>query len=75
MSHKDVTHFYVNSAGAKRHEAHTVTAMFLYAQTTDENDKKPRSGSAYRLNIGLDRLDIRGLHRRNQRKNNQPPQL
>jgi PmbA protein len=60
MSQKDVTHFYLNSVGAKRHEAHTVSTMFLYAQTTEKGGKKPRSGSAYRLSIGLDGLDIRG---------------
>ncbi|AFY69358.1 peptidase U62 modulator of DNA gyrase [Thalassoporum mexicanum PCC 7367] len=60
MSQKDVIHFYLNSAGAKRQEAHSVTTLFLYAQTTEAGGKKPRSGSAYRLSIGLDGLDIRG---------------
>jgi PmbA protein len=59
LAQRDIDRFYVNSEGALRTESHSVTSVYLYSKTEEEG-KKPRSAGAYRVNRGLNALDIPG---------------
>ncbi|HLP90297.1 MAG TPA: TldD/PmbA family protein [Nostocaceae cyanobacterium] len=59
LAQKDIDRFYVNSAGAVRQESHSLASVYLYSKTEEEG-KKPRSAGAYRINRGLNALDIPG---------------
>lgn len=57
ISQKDVERFYLNSAGARRQESHSVASVYLYTKTEQEG-KKPRSAGAYRVSNNFAQLDI-----------------
>ncbi|MEM6254699.1 MAG: TldD/PmbA family protein [Cyanobacteria bacterium P01_D01_bin.156] len=59
ISQNAVEHFYINSNGAQRSEELTSASVYLYTKTEQEG-RKPRSGSAVRIGIGPDKLDIDG---------------
>ncbi|HLO86021.1 MAG TPA: TldD/PmbA family protein [Nostocaceae cyanobacterium] len=59
LAQRDIDRFYVNSEGALRTESHSITSVYLYSKTEEEG-KKPRSAGAYRVNRGLNSLDIPG---------------
>lgn len=59
LAQRDIERFYVNSAGAVRQESHSLASVYLYSKTEEEG-KKPRSAGAYRVNRGLNGLDIPG---------------
>ncbi len=59
LSERSVERFYINSAGAVRHEASSVASVYLYTKTEQEG-KKPRSAGAFRVGYGVDGLDIAG---------------
>jgi PmbA protein len=59
LAQRDIDRFYLNSAGALRHEAHSYASVYLYTKTEEEG-RKPRSAGAFRVSYGLDKLDIEG---------------
>ena len=59
LSQRDVERFYINSDGAERYEAGSYASVYLYSKTEQEG-KKPRSAGAYRVERGVDNLDIEG---------------
>ncbi|MEA5620997.1 TldD/PmbA family protein [Cronbergia sp. UHCC 0137] len=59
LSQSDIDRFYLNSDGALRTESHSAASVYLYSKTEEEN-KKPRSGGAYRVKESLADLDIAG---------------
>jgi PmbA protein len=59
LSQRDVERFYVHSEGAMRHEAQSMSTIYLYSKTEEEG-KKPRSAGAFRLSRQLDTLDVDG---------------
>ncbi len=62
LGQSDVERFYLNSDGALRNESHSLTSIYLYSKT-EEDGKKPRGASAYRINQKLNDLDINGCIR------------
>lgn len=67
LSQRDVERFYINSDGAERYESGSYASMYLYSKTEVEG-RKPRSAGAFRVNLGLDRLDIDGCIRETSEK-------
>ncbi|OUC13752.1 MAG: peptidase C69 [Alkalinema sp. CACIAM 70d] len=59
LAQRDIERFYINSAGAVRHEAASIASLYLYTKTEEEG-KKPRSAGAFRIAHGLDKLDVNG---------------
>jgi PmbA protein len=59
LSQRDIDRFYLNSDGAIRTESHSLASIYLYSKTEEEG-KKPRSGDAFRISHGIDKLDIDG---------------
>jgi PmbA protein len=59
LAQRDIDRFYLNSDGAMRTESHSLASIYLYSKTEEEG-KKPRSGGAFRINRGVDKLDING---------------
>ncbi len=59
LSQRDIDRFYLNSDGAMRCESHSLTSIYLYTKTEEDN-KKPRSGGAFRVSQNLQNLDIKG---------------
>lgn len=59
LAQRDIDRFYLNSDGAMRTESHSLASIYLYSKTEEEG-KKPRSAGAFRINRGLDNLDING---------------
>ena len=59
LSQRDIERFYINSDGAERYEAGSVASVYLYSKTEQEG-KKPRSAGAFRVEQGVDKLDIEG---------------
>ncbi|HEY9704800.1 MAG TPA: TldD/PmbA family protein [Allocoleopsis sp.] len=59
LSQRDVNRFYLNSEGAMRSESGSYTSIYLYTKTAQEN-KKPRSAGAFRIDTNLEKLDING---------------
>lgn len=57
LSQRDLSRFYLNSDGAIRNEARSITSIYLYSKTEEEG-KKPRSAGAFRINRSLNQLDI-----------------
>lgn len=62
LSQRDLEHFYLNSAGAARHEASSYTSIYLVSKT-EQAGKKPRSAGAYRIARDLGTLDVDGCLR------------
>ena len=59
LSQRSIDRFYLNSAGALRHEARSYAAVYLYSKTEQEG-RKPRSAGAMRVDRGLPLLDLEG---------------
>jgi PmbA protein len=59
LSQRDLSRFYLNSDGAKRNERSSYSSIYLYTKT-EEEDRKPRSGGAYRVSRTFEELDVKG---------------
>ncbi|MBD0336685.1 MAG: TldD/PmbA family protein, partial [Cyanobacteria bacterium Co-bin13] len=59
LAQRDIDRFYLNSAGALRHENRSYASVYLYSKTEQEG-RKPRSAGAMRINRGLQNLDLEG---------------
>ena len=59
LAQRDIDRFYLNSEGAVRTESHSIASVYLYSKTEEEG-KKPRSAGAFRINRGVEYLDING---------------
>ncbi len=59
LSQRGIERFYVNSAGASRHEVRAINSIYLYSKT-EEAGRKSRSAGAFRISPTLDNLDIDG---------------
>ena len=59
LSQRDLTRFYLNSAGAMRNESGSYSSIYLYTKT-EEEDRKPRSAGAYRISRTFEDLDVKG---------------
>ncbi|AFY50910.1 putative Zn-dependent protease-like protein [Nostoc sp. PCC 7524] len=59
LAQRDIDRFYLNSDGALRKDSLSLSSIYLYSKTEEEN-RKPRSAGAYRVNRSLDNLDIDG---------------
>ncbi|UBF27839.1 TldD/PmbA family protein [Kovacikia minuta CCNUW1] len=59
LAQRDIDHFYLNSEGASRTEGYSLSSIYLYGKTEEEG-KKPRSASAFRISRNLEELDIDG---------------
>ncbi|MFM7603281.1 MAG: TldD/PmbA family protein [Pseudanabaena sp.] len=59
LSQRDVSRFYLNSAGAMRNESSSYSSIYLYTKT-EEEDRKPRSAGAYRVSRSFADLDVKG---------------
>ncbi|MFN5399287.1 MAG: TldD/PmbA family protein [Pseudanabaena sp.] len=59
LSQRDVSRFYLNSAGAMRNESSSYSSIYLYTKT-EEEDRKPRSAGAYRVSRSFEDLDVKG---------------
>jgi PmbA protein len=59
LSQRDLSRFYLNSDGAIRTENFSYTSVYFYSRA-EQDQRKPRSGSAYRVNRSLADLDIEG---------------
>ncbi|MGK7909678.1 MAG: TldD/PmbA family protein [Synechococcus sp.] len=59
LSQRDIERFYINSDGAERYEAGSYASIYLYSKTEQEG-KKPRSAGAFRVDRGMENLDIEG---------------
>jgi PmbA protein len=59
LSQRNMSRFYLNSAGATRHEEISYSSIYLYTKA-EELDRKPRSGGAYRVSRTFADLDVSG---------------
>ena len=59
LSQRDLNRFYLNSDGAMRNESGSYSSIYLYTKT-EEEDRKPRSGGAYRVSLTFADLDVKG---------------
>jgi len=59
LSEETTERFYLNSEGAKRYEARSYAAIYLYTRTEQEG-KKPRSAGEMKISRSLADLDITG---------------
>jgi PmbA protein len=59
LAQRDIDHFYLNSDGARRLESYSMSSIYLYSKTEEDN-KKPRSAGAFRLSRRLQQLDVNG---------------
>ncbi len=59
LGEQEIERFYLNSEGATREEKRTYTSVYLYA-TTEQENRKPRSGGAYKMANTLAKLDLEG---------------
>ncbi|OLP19492.1 peptidase C69 [Leptolyngbya sp. 'hensonii'] len=59
LAQRDVERFYLNSEGAARSEARSITSIYLYTKAEEEG-KKPRSAGSFRISENLGQLDIEG---------------
>ncbi len=59
LSEETTERFYLNSEGAKRYEARSYAAIYLYTRTEQEG-KKPRSAGEMKISRSLADLDIEG---------------
>jgi len=59
LAQRDIDRFYLNSAGALRNESHSFASIYLYSKTEEEN-KRPRSAGAVKIDHSLATLDING---------------
>jgi PmbA protein len=61
LSEQEIERFYLNSDGALREETRSFFSIYLYT-TTEQEDRKPRSGGAYKVANTLQKLDIDGCY-------------
>lgn len=59
LSEQEIERFYLNSDGALREETRSFASVYLYT-TTEQENKKPRSGGSYKVANTLEKLDIQG---------------
>ena len=59
LGQQEIERFYLNSKGAMREEKRTYSSVYLYA-TTEQENRKPRSGGAYKVAHSLGKLDLEG---------------
>jgi PmbA protein len=59
LGQQETERFYLNSDGAKREEKRTYSSLYLYT-TTEQENRKPRSGGAYKVAPTLEKLDFEG---------------
>ncbi|MGI0482762.1 TldD/PmbA family protein [Geminocystis sp. CENA526] len=59
LAQQEVDRFYLNSDGALREEARSIASVYLYT-TTEQENRKPRSGGSYKVANTLETLDIDG---------------
>jgi PmbA protein len=59
LSQREIDKFYLNSDGALRTEARSITSLYLYSKTEEEG-KKPRSAGAFRISRNFEELDLKG---------------
>ncbi|PZD71747.1 Metalloprotease PmbA [Acaryochloris thomasi RCC1774] len=59
LAQRDTARFYLNSAGAMRQEARSLSSVYLYSKAEQEG-KRPRSAGAFRVSADLAELDIQG---------------
>ena len=59
LGQQEIERFYLNSEGATREEKRTYSSVYLYA-TTEQENRKPRSGGAFKIAHSLDKLDLQG---------------
>jgi PmbA protein len=59
LSQRDLSRFYLNSDGAMRQENLSYASVYFYSRA-EQDQRKPRSGGAYRVNRSLADLDIEG---------------
>lgn len=59
LAEQEIERFYINSDGALREETRSFSSIYLYT-TTEQEDRKPRSGGAYKIANTLEKLDIDG---------------
>ncbi|MGD1927859.1 MAG: TldD/PmbA family protein [Leptolyngbyaceae cyanobacterium] len=57
IAQREVDRFYLNSEGALRQEGRSYASVYLYSKTEQEN-RKPRSAGAVRIQRGLPKLDV-----------------
>ncbi len=57
IAQREVDRFYLNSDGALRQEGRSYASVYLYSKTEQEN-RKPRSAGAVRIQRGLPKLDV-----------------
>jgi PmbA protein len=57
LAQRSMNQFYLNSDGAIRSDAHSITSIYLYTKTEQEG-KKPRSAGAFELSHSFDKLDV-----------------
>jgi PmbA protein len=62
LAEQEIERFYINSDGALREETRSFSSIYLYT-TTEQEDRKPRSGGAYKVANTLEKLDIDGCYR------------
>ncbi|BAQ66443.1 TldD/PmbA family protein [Geminocystis sp. NIES-3709] len=59
LAEQEIEKFYLNSEGALREETRSFASIYLYT-TTEQENRKPRSGGAYQVANTLEKLDING---------------
>lgn len=59
LSQRQVSRFYLNSAGALRQEERSYVTLYLYTKT-EQAERKPRSAGAMRISPSLGALDVKG---------------
>ena len=59
LGNQEIERFYLNSQGAIREEKRTYSSVYLYA-TTEQENRKPRSGGSYKVAHSFDKLDLEG---------------
>lgn len=59
LAEQEIEKFYLNSDGALREETRSFASLYLYT-TTEQENKKPRSGGSYKVANVLEKLDMEG---------------
>ena len=59
IAEQEIERFYLNNDGALREETRSFSSIYL-CTTTEQENRKPRSGGAYKIANTLEKLDIDG---------------
>lgn len=59
LAQRDIDRFYLNSDGAARAEGDSYSSIYLCTKT-EQDEKKPRSATAFRIGRSLEKLDVGG---------------